>query len=311
MSNQDENNKTSSDLPITLYLNQRLTFDLLASLEDGFSKITSAQATSSGETSSKTSGEGKLGFSNVFALVGIEFGGKLSKTIGDQEKESATEEIEIIHTPTSLFSRLRKKLFDEKLVRKISDKSCLRNVIPGDFVEFEATLRKNTIDSFFSFFSSFSGLATLFESVDESNKTNVQRKGKQGSGGHLKQSSGLPQQKEIDAIYSIFKDEKCQDFIAELEDMKVVLATDKVYFIDPTMNDVIDGQFRVFGKVTRVIRENGDTINLLRRSPFGKIIHKLLEAKEEFSKLEELGIGSMNPEIEGPAMQVIPFAIFS
>ena len=147
--------------------------------------------------------------------------------------------------------------------------------------------------------------------MDESNTTNSRRKNRQGSGGQNKQNSVLPQQKEIDAIASLFTDEKCQDFIAELKDMNVVLTTDKVYFIDPTMNDVIDGQFHVFGKVARVIVENYETINLLRKLPISKIIHKSFEAKEKFSKLEELGIGSINPEIEGPAMQVIPIAIFS
>ena len=305
MSNEAKNSITSRDLPITLYLNQRLTFDLLSSLEDGFSKVTSIQTT--GESTSELSGEGKLGLKNVFALVGIGFSGKMSKTKEDIQTGSAIEEI--VHTPTSLFSRLRKELNNKKLVRDISESSQLKDIIEGDFVEFEATLRQNPIDSTFSLFSEF---ANIMEITDDSNKTNTQRIGKTKYGGNPKKSNDSSMKKEIDSIYNAIKNDKSQDFIAELKDMKVILMTDKDYFMDPTMNDVIDGQFRIFGKVTRIITKNSsDTINLLRKSPIGKIMHKVPEIKESFSGIENLGFGSMDPEIKGPAMQVIPIAIFA
>ena len=92
----------------------------------------------------------------------------------------------------------------------------------------------------------------------------------------------------------------------------MVLPTNQDYFIDPTMNDVIGGQFRVFGKATRVIpTETDDNINLMRRSPVGKLIQKVPGFQDAFSELEKMGLGSMQSEVNGPAMQVIPIAIFS
>lgn len=299
----------SSDLPIALYLNQRLTFDLLASLEDGFSHVINIQTTSAGASSTELSGEGKLGFSNVFALVGIEFGGRGARSgrSGQSHSESTTEQI--VHTPTSLFARLRKELHQLGMVQKVSGASSLSNISHSDFVEFEATLKRNPLDEMFSMFSS---MAPLIDLTDQPSPGDPQgsnrRKGTRQQ--HRKNDSSMKQQ--VESIYSAFKNDKSQDFIAELGEVNVVLTTDQAYFIDPTMNDVIDGQFRVFGKTTRVLPNGGDdTINLLRRTPFGKFIHQVPDFQDAFSEFEKLGLGSMEPEIQGPAMQVIPIAIFS
>ena len=44
-----------------------------------------------------------------------------------------------------------------------------------------------------------------------------------------------------------------EDLVAECGVHRFVLTAEKSYFVDSTMNDVIDGTFRVFGKVTRVV----------------------------------------------------------
>ena len=41
-----------------------------------------------------------------------------------------------------------------------------------------------------------------------------------------------------------------EDLVAECGVHRFVLTAEKPYFVDSTMNDVIDGTFRVFGKVT-------------------------------------------------------------
>ena len=305
MADQDKPKLVATDLPITLYLNQRLAFDILASLEDGFSHITDVQTTSAGESTSELSGEGKLGFSNVFALVGVEFGGRGARKRGQSQSESTTGQI--VHTPTSLFARLRKELHEMKMVREVAGASSLTSVSHGDFVEFEGTLKRNPLDEMFNMFSK---MAPLIDVADQPNQAITQSSNKRGNRQQKKQ--GPPMKQQVDSIYGAFRDDKSQDLIAESQDMNVVLTTNQDYFIDPTMNDVIDGQFRVFGKATRVIpTESDEVINLLRRTPVGKFIHQVPEFQDAFSEFERLGLGSMQPEIQGPAMQVIPIAIFS
>ena len=80
------------------------------------------------------------------------------------------------------------------------------------------------------------------------------------------------------------------------------------------MNDVIDGTFRVFGKASRVIpEERVESISLLRKTPLGQfkaILPMIQEAMSQFGN--ELGnSGGVSTDVRGPAIQVIPIAIFS
>ena len=94
--------------------------------------------------------------------------------------------------------------------------------------------------------------------------------------------------------------------------MRVVLTTTEDYFIDPTMNDSVDGTFRVFGKVTRVTTDKDEEINLFRRSALGKFA-SITEAFEPLREsMQDSGFNTpIETKITGPTMQVIPIAIFS
>ena len=118
------------DLPIALYLNQRITFDLLASFEGGFAQITTVQESSSHSEKSGLAGGAGLGVSNPFALLSFSMGAKGHR--GKTRQSSGTTTEERVHTPTSLFARLRKELFERKLVKTIEgDGSNFDHVEPG------------------------------------------------------------------------------------------------------------------------------------------------------------------------------------
>lgn len=117
---------------------------------------------------------------------------------------------------------------------------------------------------------------------------------------------------QMDLLKSAVTSEGSQDFIAEMDKVRVVLTTEQDYFIDPTMNDIIDGTFRVFGKTTRVIADNTEGISLLRKTAvgkFGPVVEALGPAMEG---MQDSGFsGPIETDISGPTMQVIPIAIFS
>lgn len=295
-----------SDLPIALYLNQRLTFDLLASLEDGFSHFKSIQTTVAGESSTKMSGE--LGVSNVFALLGVEFGS--SRRTGQKRSESATEEI--VHTPASLFARLRRDLRLRELVRCITSSSNLALIQPGEFVEFEANLRKSP---FLELLSAFSILVPLMELAEPStDQTARSGRGKKTNVSQRSQAQDSPAtiKRQIDLFLSAVTAEGSHDLIAEVGEMRIVLTTEPDYFIDPSMNDTIDGTFRVFGKTTRIIPDDTEGISLLRKTALGKFGDVVGELGSALASTQSSGFtGPVETEIRGPAMQVIPIAIFS
>ena len=291
----------SSDLPIALYLNQRMTFDVLASLEGGFSRFTTIQTTFAGESSTEMSGEAKLGVSNVFALLGVEFGG--SRRTGQKRSESATEEI--VHTPASLFARLRKDLRVRRLVHGISSSSDLKVVQPGEFVEFEATLRKSP---FVELLSAFSVLVPLMELAEPSTDHTVTRAGR-GKKTNVSQhgqaqdnTAGIKRQ--IDLFLSAVTAEGSLDLVAEVGEMRIILTAEPEYFIDPSMNDTIDGTFRVFGKATRTIPDDTEGISLLRKTALGKFGGIVRELGSAMASMPSSGFtGTVETEIRGPAMQ--------
>ena len=310
MSNEDEPKLMATDLPITLYLNQRLTFDLLAVLQGGFSRLATVQTTSSGGTSTKASGEAQLGASNVFAFLGVKLRGQGSREAEEQQSESTTQEF--VHTPASLFARLRRELQGRELVRYVSSPSDLTGIRPSEFVEFEATLRRSPLIEFLDAIAELMPLIKLANMGTEVGSQGRQRSNRKSGNSQPGQDEFSAMGNQIELLKNAATADGSQDLVAELGSMRVVLTTDQDYFIDPSMNDTIDGTFRVFGKATRVIADDNERISLLRKTALGKFgtisegIAPMMEGMEDsgFS-------GPAETEIPGPTMQVIPIAIFS
>ncbi len=93
------------------------------------------------------------------------------------------------------------------------------------------------------------------------------------------------------------------------------LISDKAFFSDPSLSDLVDGQYTVLGKVVRVLPEGSkEKLNLLRKTGLGKIQTQLLQ--EMTTKLQGAeAAGFKTPdlamEIEAPAIQVMPIATFA
>ena len=80
------------------------------------------------------------------------------------------------------------------------------------------------------------------------------------------------------------------------------------------MNDVIDGTFRVFGKVTRVVPAGAEEgISLLRKSAIGNLGGVTDQLASVFDSLPEAGFTGqrVETEIPAPTLQMIPIAIFA
>ena len=302
----------ATDLPITLYLNQRLAFDLLAILKGGFSSFSTVQTTSSGEKITDVQGKAQIGVSNVFALLGVNLSAQGSQQAGQKKSESMTKEI--VHTPASLFAQLRKELKDRKLVCCVSPSSTLEEIRPGDFVEFEATLRRspliNVLDTFLQLMPLIS--MTDLESSQKASSGSGRGNVKTRKGSQKQKNEYLVMKEQIEAIKSTVTAGGSQDFIAEMDCLRVVLTTEQDYFIDPSMNDIIDGTFRVFGKATRVISDDTERISLLRNTALGKFRNLAEALGPVMESMQESGFSeSVETNISGPTMQVIPIAIFS
>ena len=93
--------------------------------------------------------------------------------------------------------------------------------------------------------------------------------------------------KQVNSLVKALTSGESRDLVSSIGEINVVITTEQRYFNDPTMNDVIDGTFRVFGKASRVIPERNDEgINLLRKSLLGQFKALLPPIQEGMSQSE-------------------------
>lgn len=96
---------------------------------------------------------------------------------------------------------------------------------------------------------------------------------------------------------------------------KAVLSTNLEYFNDQDASEIIDGEFLVLGKVVRVVGpDSGESINLLRKTDFGRLNSAMFdELGSAFADVEEAGVDlpKFVTEVKGPAIQITPVAIFA
>lgn len=153
--------------PIPVYLNQKYCFDLLAMMEDGLAQLETVRTTQNeqGEESSRFSGD--VGLKDAFAFSGVKFGGERSSSA--QTGASTESTMEKVHTPNSLFAKVRKRLQDEEMVIWAE----INNAVPGEFVEFSAALRKNPLTDALEGFVSLGELASLFDEAPQQNQVGI------------------------------------------------------------------------------------------------------------------------------------------
>ncbi len=302
MPNTEKRQWSPEDLIVIKYLDQRLAFDLLATIEDGFSFLTTTEYHSQGANSTTTAGEAGISLGGLSSLFGISLGAKASRGTSDTNLNSSTESAQRTHTWGSLFVRLRRELRNADLVASVSSSKDITLLSEGQFVEFEGTLHRHQLTELLEMVEAIAPM--MNESSQPRNKggKNTNRNQQQN------QSIGA---KQIAAMKSIVSGGGAQDLIAKVGEMHIVVTVDVNSFFDPKMNDVLDGKFKVFGKVTRVVSDPSDSINLMRRSMLGKIKGGT-QIATSLADLDtvEFEPGTTEADITGPTFQVIPIAIY-
>lgn len=289
---------------LPIYLNQKYVFDLLAIIENGFSQVETIKTGQSEINSDKENLKGEIGISNVFAF--LKFG--LSSDISSESTNNSNHEIskEKIHTPNSLFSKMRTFLHTENMIVKED----FLNSETGKFIEIQLSLRKNPIIDILEGFHSLMKIAISFE---EKKTTPVHK-----NHGKIEESPNQKILNQIDSLLNQLKDEGSLDLVGVYtsdENLQVVLTLDKGFMGELSLADIADGHFSVLGKITRIIKtkEDGD-VNLLRKTSLSKLNQDMIDQMfSGFAQLDEFGIQNqlIETKIEGPVIQLIPIAIFT
>ena len=303
-----ENKPDPKELCIPIYLNQKIVFDLLAVQEDGFSQLSTLRTSTSDSETTKNGLGASIGVSNVFALLGVSFSGERGKEKGFQDQTEVSREK--VHTPTSLFAKCRSNLISKGLLNYEINTETIKNLKSGDFVEFHAVLHKNPIVDILTWIKAFGEMIMPFVSSNKQGKNSGQQKNSEQV--FDKKIFG-----QIDAVLKMVTPSDSIELIGELKNgsgIRAVITCHPDFFNRSDPNEIIDGEFYVIGKIVKVIPEKTEAINLLRKTPLGRLDPTMLSGLTvPFSQLEETGFQQnlkFTTSIEGPAILIIPIAIY-
>ncbi|OOE69638.1 hypothetical protein BZG20_01545 [Salinivibrio sp. IB868] len=288
-------------LIVPVYLNQKLVFDLLAMLQGGISTVTTVTESSLNKNTDGEKVSAGFGLSEAFStLLKIDLTGSKEKTVGTEEANTSSQER--VHTPASLFFQLRNTLLEKGYLKETHEE------LPkaGDFVEFEGFLKRNPIVETIDSLAEMMDMADVFEDKPQPkkgrrNQISENQKIKQQM---LRFSDTLKAGSTIDLSSASLK-----------AGYTAVVTVETGFLNDPLMSDLVDGQFKIIGKVIKSVSDSSDSINLLRKTALSKMPSTLmLDALGNLSSLgseQGFDIPDLKLEIEGPAIQILPIAIYA
>lgn len=278
-------------LTIPIYLNTKIVFDMLATIEDGFSEVKNIQTSKS--RSAEDEVEANIGTSNLFAFLSVGIKGNMKS--GSNDGQTVVEEK--THTTVSLFQRLKAQLEDEGLINRDIEKLEI-----GDFVELQGILKTNPLIDMLSGLKELMTLANLFSDKPKSNQSKKD-----------KLMSDNKFNAQIEGLINGLQADGKKDIICETSGTKVILPTDENYFLNNNMSEVTDGNYKILGKVVQICKEEGE-ISLLRNTVFSRLqLDKMKEFQDVFndpSLSQFVGEGGITTTVQAPVVMIIPIAIY-
>ena len=120
--------------------------------------------------------------------------------------------------------------------------------------------------------------------------------------------------KKIKSFASELKHSGTVDFILSDSAGTVVLSAQEQYLSNDNISEILGGHFKVLGKVIAICADKTESIDLLRKTTLSILPHDLLA--DMFSCLQnedmkQYNLPELKTEISGPAVIVIPVAIYA
>lgn len=295
-------NMKADQLMVPVYINEKIVLDMLAIIEDGFSTVSQVSYNEHKENSNVQKLESGVSTSaNILSkLLKIDLKGEVSHSGNSGENTSVAKEK--VHTNVSLLSRFRTFLVNEKILKSGFDTA---NIKIGDFIEVEGELQKNPLINYLDIF------LDLFRMVDIFTE-------KPQLGSKTQTKAQKQQETEIVTQIKSFADELKHsgtiDFILSDDVGTVVLSAQEQYLSNDNISEILGGHFKVLGKVIAICKDETENVDLLRKTTLS--IFPIDQITEIFSGFQNSGIKQFNlPELKtqipGPAVIVIPVAIYA
>lgn len=291
-----------NQLMIPVYINEKIVLDMLAIIEDGFSTVSQVSYSDHKENSNAQKIEAGVSTSAsiLSKLLKIDLKGELSHSGNCGETENTTKEK--VHTNVSLLSKFRAFLTDANILKSGFD---ISNMKIGDFIEVEGELQKNPLVNCMDIFVDVLRMADIFAEKPQLNAKTQAKAQKQQQDETMK---------KIKSFASELKHSGTVDFILSDSAGTVVLSAQEQYLSNDNISEILGGHFKVLGKVIAICADKTESIDLLRKTTLSILPHDLLA--DMFSCLQnedmkQYNLPELKTEISGPAVIVIPVAIYA
>ncbi len=264
---------------------------MLAIINNGLSQVRTINTTVTEIDKNSSKKGGNFGFRDALSLFGMT--GSLNAEINKNKDvtNQSNNSTEKAHTPSSLFSNLRRVLKDKGYIHTIKIQSDIRDLKCGKFVEFRSrNLNINPFIDYFSRINETSKLASVFTQESD--------------------------QITLDELLNDFKKLNTTEIIGKVLDdnqVNAVLSCKSDCFINNDKDTLTNGEFCVFGKVTNILVSKRDKIDLLQKTSFRSLDENFIKTiTNAFDENGASGIDmpKVTTKIEAPAIQVLPIAIF-
>lgn len=291
-----------NQLMIPVYINEKIVLDMLAIIEDGFSTVSQVSYSDHKENSNaqKIETEVSTSASILSKLLKIDLKGELPHSGNCGETENTTKEK--VHTNVSLLSKFRAFLTDANILKSGFD---ISNMKIGDFIEVEGELQKNPLINCMDIFVDVLRMADIFAEKPQLNARTQAKAQKQQQDETMK---------KIKSFASELKHSGTVDFILSDSAGTIVLSAQEQYLSNDNISEILGGHFKVLGKVIAICADKTESIDLLRKTTLSILPHDLLA--DMFSCLQnedmkQYNLPELKTEISGPAVIVIPVAIYA
>lgn len=291
-----------NQLMIPVYINEKIVLDMLAIIEDGFSTVSQVSYSDHKENSNaqKIETEVSTSASILSKLLKIDLKGELSHSGNCGETENTTKEK--VHTNVSLLSKFRAFLTDANILKSGFD---ISNMKIGDFIEVEGELQKNPLINCMDIFVDVLRMADIFAEKPQLNAKTQAKAQKQQQDETMK---------KIKSFASELKHSGTVDFILSDSAGTVVLSAQEQYLSNDNISEILGGHFKVLGKVIAICADKTESIDLLRKTTLSILPHDLLADMFlclQNEDMKQYNLPELKTEISGPAVIVIPVAIYA
>lgn len=318
-----------------VYLDVAMMISFLAYLEGGV--VTREEATQKEAGAKERILKGRAGLrARLPWALDAEVGSEGSSQHRDEmslESKSARQ-----HTAASLFNLLYEYLTEDDQLIRLTEPSQLEELRTRQLVELTGEYLGNPLEDVLAY------LATVYPYVAEQHKAELdaasdaiaQLQKAQRSGNPAKRAQALAAEQELGvsdpaellaALTKQVKDAESginvmmrmaeeirqvpvHDLLFRVPSgLEAVVTASSEYFSPETNEYLRAGEFRVIGKVTRIV--TGDSIiNLTRRTVLGAASPAVAQSIVSSLKTEDMKLEVPDPIVAAPALQVLPMAIF-